>query len=107
MSRATTTFLSRLAPALARYVDLKRALGRRFDNATDTLKSLDKFLKEQAAKYPDLSAAAFQAWCQTQEHHVSGVRRKRMLEVYNFFPIPPGFRDPIKGSSPTSSPNRK
>jgi integrase/recombinase XerD len=84
MSRATTTFLSRLAPALARYVDLKRALGRRFDNATDTLKSLDKFLKEQAAKYPDLSAAAFQAWCQTQEHHVSGVRRKRMLEVYNF-----------------------
>jgi len=84
MTIATTPFSSRLAPTLERYVDLKRALGQRFDEATHTLKSLDRFLHEKAAKYPDLSAAAFQAWCQTQEHLASGVRRKRMLQVYNF-----------------------
>jgi integrase/recombinase XerD len=84
MSRATTMFSSQLAPALARYVDLKRALGRRFSGATHTLKSLDRFLHEQAGKYLDLSAAAFQDWCQTQGHLASGSRRKRMLEIYNF-----------------------
>ena len=83
MTRATPTFSSRLAPTLARYIDLKTALGRRFENATRTLKSLDRFLHEQA-KYLDLSAAAFQAWCQTHEHLASGSRRKRMLEVHNF-----------------------
>ena len=31
MTRTTATFSSALAPALKRYVDLKRALGRRFD----------------------------------------------------------------------------
>lgn len=84
MTIATITFSSRLAPVLARHVDLKRALGRRFDGPTYTLKSLDQFLEEQATRYPDLSAAAFQAWCQTQEHLASGVRRSRMRDVYNF-----------------------
>jgi integrase/recombinase XerD len=84
MSIATTTFSSRLAPTLARYVDLKRALGRRFKGPTHTLKSLDRFLHNQATKFPDLNAAAFQDWCHTQEHLASGSRRKRMLEVYNF-----------------------
>ncbi len=84
MTIATTTFSSRLAPVLARYVNLKRALGRRFEKATETLKFLDRFLHQQAAKYPELSATAFQAWCETQEHLASGVRRKRMREVYNF-----------------------
>ena len=31
MTRATVTFSSPLAPVLKRYVDLKRALGQRFD----------------------------------------------------------------------------
>lgn len=84
MTRATAAFSSRLAPVLARYVDLKQALGRRFDNETRTLQSLDRFLRNQATTHPDLSAAAFQAWCQTQEHVTSGVRRHRMLHVYNF-----------------------
>ena len=84
MTTATTTFSSRLASTLARYVDLKRALGRRFSGATHTLKSLDRFLHEQADKFLDLSAASFQAWCQTQGHLASGSRRKRMLEIYNF-----------------------
>ena len=77
-------FSSRLAAAFARYVDLKRSLGRGFDAPCSTLQSLDQFLRKQSAIYPDLNAAAFQAWCQTHEHVTSGVRRVRMLEVRSF-----------------------
>jgi len=77
-------FSSRLAPVFARYVDLKRALGRRFDAPARTLQCLDRFLCDQKSKYPDLDAAAFQAWCRTHEHVTSGVRRVRMLEVCAF-----------------------
>jgi integrase/recombinase XerD len=80
----TPAFLSRLAPILSRYVDLKRALGRRFDMPARTLQSLDRFLKEHSPQYPDLDAAAFEAWCHTYEHVASGVRRVRMLEVAAF-----------------------
>ena len=83
-SAFTPVFSSRLAPAFTRYVDLKRALGRRFDLPTRTLQSLDRFLCDQSAKYSDLNAAAFQAWCHTHEHVTSGVRRVRMLEVRGF-----------------------
>jgi len=84
MTGVTTAFSSLLAPVFARYVDLKRALGRRFDNETRTLQSLDQFLRDRATMYPDLSAAVFQAWCHAQEKVASGVRRHRMLVVYNF-----------------------
>jgi hypothetical protein len=84
MTRATAMFSSPLAPAFKRYVDLKRAMGQRFDPQTRTLESLDGFLQNHATKYPVLNAAAFQAWCQTQEHVASGVRRVRMQQVYNF-----------------------
>ncbi len=84
MTRVNATFSSRLAPAFAQYVDLKRALGLRFDNPMRTLESLDRFLHHQATHYPDLNAPAFQAWCQTQKHLTSGERRERMLQVYNF-----------------------
>jgi len=83
-SAFTPVFSSRLAPVFARYVDLKRALGRRFDLPARTLQSLDRFLCDQKPKYPDLNAAAFQAWCHTLEHVTSGVRRVRMLEVCAF-----------------------
>ena len=90
-------------------MDLKRALGRRFDDATRTLQLLDRFLQDQTIRYPDLNAATFQSWCQTQEHLASGVRRGRMREVYNSasiasgpspsasFLIPFCFRSLIKG----------
>ena len=81
MPRVTAVFSSGIALVLKRYVDLKRALGRRFDEPTRTLQSVDRFLRDHAA---DMNAAAFQAWCQTQEHLASGVRRGRMMEVYNF-----------------------
>jgi integrase/recombinase XerD len=80
----TPVFSSRLAPVFTRYVDLKRALGRRFDLPSRTLQGLDRFLCDQKPKYPDLNAAAFQAWCHTHEHVTSGVRRVRMLEVCAF-----------------------
>jgi len=80
----TPVFSSRLAPVFSRYIDLKRALGRRFDLPSRTLRSLDLFLYDHRAKYPDLNAAAFQAWCHTHEHVSSGVRRVRMLEVRSF-----------------------
>ena len=77
-------FLSVLAPVLARYVNLKRSLGRRFATATRTLQSLDRFLHNASHTYSDLTAEAFRAWCLTQEAVTSGVRRVRMLEVCNF-----------------------
>jgi integrase/recombinase XerD len=84
MTRGTAVFSSPLAPVLARYVNLRQALGRSFSHPIRTLASLDRFLHNHAKQYPDLNAAAFQAWCQIQEHVASGVRRKRMQEVYNF-----------------------
>jgi len=80
----TPVFSSGLAPVFARYVDLKQALGRRFDAPARTLQCLDRFLCAQESKHPDLDAAAFQAWCHTHEHVTSGVRRVRMLEVCAF-----------------------
>jgi integrase/recombinase XerD len=74
-------FSSCLAPVFSRYVELKRALGRRFDASSRTIQSLDRFLHENRAKYPDLNAVAFEAWCHTYEQVSSGVRRVRMLEV--------------------------
>ena len=71
-SSFTPVFSSRLAPSFARYVDLKRALGRRFDLPARTLQSLDRFLCGQSAKYSDLNAAAFQAWCHTHEPLLRG-----------------------------------
>lgn len=80
MTRVAATFSSALAPVFERYVNLKRALGKRFDDAARTLQSLDRFVHSHG----ELNAAAFQAWCQTQENAASGVRRMRMRQVYNF-----------------------
>lgn len=80
----TPVFSSSIAPEFSRYVDLKRALGRRFDIPSRTLQWLDRFLHDQRARFPDLNAPAFQAWCHTHEHVSSGVRRVRMLEVRSF-----------------------
>jgi integrase/recombinase XerD len=76
------TFSSGLATVLQRYVGMKRALGRQFDSATHALQSMDRLLAKEG--YPDLNGSAFDAWCRTQEHMASGVRRVRMLEVHAF-----------------------
>ena len=84
MTGVNAKFSSQLAPAFAQYVDLKRALGRCFDNPIRTLGSLDGFLHDKANQYPDLNAPAFHAWCRTLGHLASGERRRRMRQVYHF-----------------------
>jgi len=81
---AATAFSSLLAPIFERYVNLKRALGRRFADATRTLQSLDRVLHDESNRYPDLNATAFRAWCQTHEGLASGTRRDRMMDIYRF-----------------------
>ncbi len=102
----TPVFSSRLAPVLARYVDLKRALGRRFDVPARTLQSLDRFLCGPSAKYPELNAAAFQAWCHTHEHVASGAPFACIAAGPNrsaSFRTPVHFRHIISGLSRTFS----
>jgi len=64
---APAAFSSALAPIFERYVNLKRALGRRFETATWTLQSLDRLLHKESGAYPDMSTAAFQAWPDPRE----------------------------------------
>lgn len=75
-------FSSRLAPVLERYVEMKRALGRKFESATHVLQSLDRLLSKGG--FSDLNGSAFDLWCREQQHLASGVRRVRMLEVHAF-----------------------
>src|SRR5262245_16424443 len=75
-------FSSTLAPVLERYVEMKRALGRKFESATHALQSLDRLLANGG--FSDLNGAAFDSWCREQQHLASGVRRARMLEVHAF-----------------------
>ena len=50
MSGLTAVFSSQLAPVFARYIGLKRTLGRLFDNPARTLELLDRFLRDQATQ---------------------------------------------------------
>lgn len=77
------SFVSILGPIIARYLALKEALGRRYDTERAVLKHLDAFLAAQPDR-TDLCADTFAAWCRTQEHLTSGVRRARMRIVRNF-----------------------
>lgn len=77
-------FSSSLSPVLRRYIDLKRALGRKFFNQYQVLHSLDRFLSDPAHNSPDLTSETFRRWCYTQQHLVSGMRRSAMRMVYNF-----------------------
>lgn len=74
-------FSSALAPVIARYVGVKRALGRGFDVAHHHLTKLDRFLAGSHA--PDLSRETFADWCSTLEHLTAGTRRNRMRIVYH------------------------
>lgn len=74
------SFSSILGPTIAEYVSLKQALGRRYRTERRFLASLDAFL---ARENVDLNADTFARWCQTQGHHVSGVRRYSMWVVRN------------------------
>jgi integrase len=72
-----------LAPQIASYLALKKALGRRFANETVVLASFDRFL---VARCPDILAftpSTFAAWSMTLGHLTPTVRRNRMRIVRN------------------------
>jgi integrase/recombinase XerD len=78
-----TPFSSALAPVIERYLAIKQALGRRYDEQRRIFLSLDQFLSEKTKGDHELTAETFLQWCQTLEHLKSGVRRNRMREVRN------------------------
>jgi integrase/recombinase XerD len=79
----TVTSSSAFASVFERYIILKRSLGRDYVLEGQVLHSLERFLAEKTAGR-DLTAETFRAWCGTQEHITSGVRRSRMRIVRNF-----------------------
>lgn len=71
-----------LGPAIARYLQLQRALGKGFRVEQRILESLDDWLSKTATA--DLDLENFTAWCHSQQHLASGVRRNHMRIVRNF-----------------------
>jgi len=69
-------------PMSARYLELQRALGKGFHTEQWILESLDRWLIENGSA--DLDPENFTAWCKSQQHLASGVRRQRMRVVRNF-----------------------
>jgi integrase len=78
------TFRSVLAKDILRYIHLKQALGRQFDNASSVLLSLDRFLSDLGKPSADLTPETFQQWGQTLEPLSSNTKLARMRVVRNF-----------------------
>lgn len=75
-------FQSHLGSTMARYVALKRALGRRGDGVEHMLRYLDRFLVScQAA---DLTREVFAAWADSMASLSGTTRRGRLRAVYHF-----------------------
>ena len=77
-------FSSRLGPAIAAYLTLKRALGRRFRSEAAVLTHLDQFLAGRSGRDGALTSATFMAWSLTLTHLTPTGRRNRMRIVRNF-----------------------
>ncbi|MGH9845588.1 MAG: tyrosine-type recombinase/integrase, partial [Blastocatellia bacterium] len=82
--KAENSFHSCLATDLKRYISLKQALGRRFQNASSILLKLDQFLCTLGRPAADLTAETFKQWAQTMESLYSNTRLARMRLVRNF-----------------------
>ncbi len=78
---APVEFASVLAPLITRYLDLKRALGRRANTLPYVLARLDRFLASRNAK--DLNQETFAAWCLSIAHLAANSRRQWMRAVYH------------------------
>lgn len=75
---------TRITSIIQRYVALKRALGRGYENEERILELVDVFVATKANEIPpDLTAELFASWCHTQEHLSRTVRRNRMRIVRN------------------------
>ncbi len=68
-----TPFQSHLASTMARYVALKRALGRRGDGVEHILRYLDRFLVSRQAA--DLTREIFAAWAARRQLFLPLVRQ--------------------------------
>jgi integrase/recombinase XerD len=77
-------FRSALAEDILRYIHLKQALGRRFENASRVLLSLDRFLSDLGKLSADLTPERFQRWGQTLEPLSPNTKLDRMRAVRNF-----------------------
>jgi integrase/recombinase XerD len=78
------TFRSALAKGILRYIHLKEALGRGFENASSVLLSLDGFLFDLGKPPADLTPERFQKWVQTLGPLSSNTKLARMRVVRNF-----------------------
>jgi integrase len=107
--KTTAAFVSRLGPFIARYLMLKRALGRRYANEGAALTHLDRFLARQTS---DLTAETFVLWSTAIGHLSPTVRRGWMRVVRNlclyrqrsdstcFVPDPTSFPQPHQSRRP-------
>jgi integrase/recombinase XerD len=77
------SFSSALGPKIASFLDIKKALGRRFAEETRVLAHLDRFLVSRSARSAVLSPETFSAWSLRLEHLTPTVRRNRMRMVRN------------------------
>src|SRR6202790_1260090 len=80
--KATSTFTSKMAPHIERYLALKQALGREYDGVRRVLVHLDQFVTTHGG---DLTPETFAGWCLTLQNLASGTRRSPMRVVKNFF----------------------
>jgi len=76
------TFTSPMGPLIARYLALKRALGRRAVDTAYIFRYLDRFLISCHAT--DLSREAFTAWAESMACLQASTRRARLRAVYHF-----------------------
>jgi Site-specific recombinase XerD len=107
--KSAAAFGSCLGPFIARYLKLKRALGRRYANEGSALTHLDRFLARQTA---NLTAETFALWSAAIGHLSPTVRRGWMRVVRNlclyrqrsesacFVPDPAGFPQPHQTRRP-------
>jgi len=79
--KATSTFTSKMASHIERYLALKQALGREYDGVRRVLAHLHQFVTTHGG---DLTSETFGGWCLTLQHLASGTRRGRMRDMRNF-----------------------
>ncbi|MCU0687044.1 MAG: tyrosine-type recombinase/integrase [Polyangiaceae bacterium] len=85
MTPLASAFASALAPALARYVTLKRALGRKYTVDLRVLRRFDRFLVEQrVAVAGDLTAARLHAYFAARPHHAARTFNAELGAVRRF-----------------------
>jgi integrase len=83
-TKSRSPLRSFLAEDIRDYLQLKRSLGRNYENEGGTLHSLDAFVVSQYPLSKDLTAEIFNDWCITLHYLSKTVRRKRMRDVRNF-----------------------